>query len=353
MAEDTIVLAGGLLATVHGKVTHGLLRSGERFRVRVVVDHVSAGRDAGELLDGQHRGIPVVSTLAEALERAPDAKWCVVGMATHGGRLPEDVLELLRVAARAGLGIVNGLHDAAGADEALSEAVRESGAAVVDVRHRQRARRFWDGSVLDVRAARVAVLGTDCALGKRTTTRLLLQACREAGIATEMIYTGQTGWMQGGEYGIVLDSIVNDFVSGELEGEIVRCDREREPQLMLLEGQSSLRNPSGPCGGELLVSAGAKGAILQHAPGRKYFEGFEERELRIPPLEEEVELVRLYGAEVLGLALNGEELDPPALRAERERWSADLGLPVVLPLEDGVAPLVSALRRFVDSEARR
>ena len=35
-----------------------------------------------------------------------------------------------------------------------------------------------------------------------------------------MIYTGQTGWLQGGEYGFIFDSTLNDFVSGELENAI-------------------------------------------------------------------------------------------------------------------------------------
>ena len=34
--------------------------------------------------------------------------------------------------------------------------------------------RFWTGAVHGIRALRIAVLGTDCALGKRTTTTLLL-----------------------------------------------------------------------------------------------------------------------------------------------------------------------------------
>ena len=36
-----------------------------------------------------------------------------------------------------------------------------------------------------------------------------------------MIYTGQTGWLQGGRFGFILDATPNDFVSGELEHAIV------------------------------------------------------------------------------------------------------------------------------------
>ncbi len=111
------------------------------------------------------------------------------------------------------------------------------------------------------------MLGTDCALGKRTTTRMLVEACRRAGLRAEWIYTGQTGWLQGAPFGFILDATANDFVSGELEHAIVSCARERSPDVIFLEGQSALRNPSGPCGSELLLSAGARGVVLQHAPG--------------------------------------------------------------------------------------
>jgi uncharacterized NAD-dependent epimerase/dehydratase family protein len=37
------------------------------------------------------------------------------------------------------------------------------------------------------------------------------------GISAELIGTGQTAWMQGARYSMVMDALVNDFVSGEIE----------------------------------------------------------------------------------------------------------------------------------------
>ena len=37
------------------------------------------------------------------------------------------------------------------------------------------------------------------------------------GLRTEMIGTGQTAWMQGAKYGIIMDTLVNDVVTGEIE----------------------------------------------------------------------------------------------------------------------------------------
>ena len=212
---------------------------------------------------------------------------------------------------------------------------------------------FWEGDIYSVRAPRLAVLGTDCALGKRTTTRFIVETMNRAGVRTEMIYTGQTGWMQGARYGIVLDSIVNDFVCGELEHAIVRCDREVEPDLVVIEGQSSLRNPSGPCGAEMLLSAAARGVVLHHAPGREFFEGYESMGLAVPSLESEIELLRFYDSETIAVTLNSKGCTPGDLDRFRAGYRETLGIPVVEPLTEGVEALVPAIRAFVERERAR
>ncbi|MDX1656229.1 MAG: DUF1611 domain-containing protein, partial [Candidatus Competibacteraceae bacterium] len=197
MPADAVLLTCGLFRTPNAKVAHGLVRGGERFRVRAVVDPVDAGCDAGQLLDGHRRDIPVVSNLTAALEYRP--RYAVVGIATPGGRLTPQLRALLLEALEQGLSVVNGLHDFTQDDPGLVEMARFKGVELIDVR-RPRPRselRFWEGEALKVRAARIAVLGTDCAIGKRTTARLLTEALNGAGIRAEMIYTGQTGWMQG------------------------------------------------------------------------------------------------------------------------------------------------------------
>ncbi len=72
----------------------------------------------------------------------------------------------------------------------------------------------------------------------------------------------------GGKYGFIFDSTLNDFVVGELEHAILSCIKDTDPDIVLLEGQSALRNPTGPCGSEMLVSGNAKHVILVHAPKR-------------------------------------------------------------------------------------
>ena len=356
LKEPAVVLANHMFDTPNGKTAHGLVRGSDRFRVVAVVDPDSAGRDAGEVLDGRTAGIPVVADLDEAMAlRGPAPKWCVIGVATHGGRLLPELHTQILEAVDKGLGIVNGLHDATADDAEIAAAARGRGVELIDLRKPKPRHElhFWEGDIHCVRSARLAVLGTDCALGKRTTTRFIVDAMNRAGVRTEMIYTGQTGWMQGARYGVVLDSIVNDFVCGELEHAIVRCDQEVEPELMVIEGQSSLRSPSGPCGAEMLLSAAARGVVLHHAPGREFFEGYESRGLRIPSLESEIELIRYYDAETVAVTLNSNGCTPGELDRFRAGYRETLGIPVVEPLTDGVETLVPAIRAFVERERAR
>jgi uncharacterized NAD-dependent epimerase/dehydratase family protein len=356
MIETALLLTAGQLATSNAKTAHGLVRGPSRFRLVGVVDDASAGRDAGEVVDGRKRDLPCFATLGDALAALPGPPdWVVIGVAVHGGRMSPELRALCLEAVRRGIGAVNGLHQLLGDDEEIAAAAAGSGARLHDIRRPKRFAdlRSWSGDALRLTVPRVAVLGTDCALGKRTTATFLQRGLRERGLATELVTTGQTGWLQGHRYGFVLDATPNDFVTGELERAVVACATEAKPDLILLEGQSGLRNPSGPCGAELVLSAGARGVVLQHAPGRLFFDDCEALELRIPPVESEVELLeRFYGATVLGLSLNGEGLDESALRAEADRLREALARPVSMPLFDAGEPLLDAVERHARERQR-
>lgn len=352
MDGTAVILCDGLYTTADGKTAHGLVRETERFKVLAVIDATIAGQDAGIALDGKFRGIPVYANLSELTEK-PD--YCIVGIATHGGRLTDSLRKQMHEAIVAGMHIVNGLHEYAIDDPILAQAAKVSGATITDIRRPKPKSElhFWTGEITKIGIPTIAVLGTDCALGKRTTSRFLLEACNSAGISTQLIFTGQTGWLQGAPCGFVLDSVPNDFVSGELEHAILKCVEQFSPELILLEGQSSLRNPSGPCGSELILSGGAKGVILQHAPGRIYFDGYEDLGYRIPPIQEEIALLRLYGAEVLGITLNGSGLNEAEFIAFQHQYANELGLPVVRPLQEGVESLLPTIQQFMKTEPTR
>ena len=302
----SLLLTDGLFGSVEAKTAHGLLRCGERFSPLAVVDQKCAGLRTTDVIADLTRAVPIFATTEEALGEFPAIRTAVVGISTPGGRLTDSLRRTLLDCAERSLDLVSGLHDFLADDPAIAPAAAASGAVITDVRRTPPARdlRFWDGSVYSVRAKRISVLGTDCIVGKRTTARFLADELNRRGVRTEMIYTGQTGWMQGSRYGVIHDALVTDFTAGELEGAILACAAGVDPDIMLIEGQSSLRNPAGPCA-EQLSPAAPCGVILQHMPARTHYDGLEHVEqCRIPSLESEIALIGLYGAPVLAVTLN-------------------------------------------------
>lgn len=340
-----IVITGGYLDTSTAKTAHGLLRGTERFDILGVIDPKFAGKDAGEVMQGQSLGIKVFATVKEYLQTQgtlrPD--FCIVGVATHGGYLPPSLKEELLFAAHQGIHLVSGLHYMLHEDIDFQQVVQESKIQIFDIR-RIRPRkelRFWTGEIYQVKTPKIAVLGTDCALGKRTTCRFLLETCQSAGIRTEMIYTGQTGWMQGYKHGFIFDTTINDFISGEVERVIVACDRQEKPDLILLEGQSALRNPSGPCGAEFLISGNIHHVVLQHNPIRKYYD---DTKVLIPAIESEIELIKFYGAEVIALTLNEEGMSKQEILEYQQEMTQKLGIPVLRPLQGELVQLIPKIQ---------
>jgi uncharacterized NAD-dependent epimerase/dehydratase family protein len=171
---------------------------------------------------------------------------------------------------------------------------------------------------------------------------------REAGYKAEMIYTGQTGWMQGARYGFVFDSTLNDFISGEMEHAIVTCWEEVKPDIIFIEGQSSLRNPSGPAGAEWIVSADANAAVLQHNPTRKKYKGLEDYPANIVDVKDEIDLIKIYGAPTVAITVNTMKMKEEEARTWAAQKEKELGIPVILPLEDSVKQLVPIFREMIE-----
>ena len=347
--STAIILTNGMLDTMNAKTCHGLLRGTERFEVQAVIDYKFAGQDAGEVMDGRTLNIPVYKDVLTYLEAGnPRPKYYVVGVALEGGLLPADFREELLIAMEQRISIVCGLHTLLSEDTEFKTKATHYSVTLTDVRKPRKFNElnFWTGEIYEVKTPKIAVLGMDCAVGKRTTCRFLMEACREKGIKAEMIYTGQTGWMQGYKHGFIFDSTLNDFISGEIEKAIVTADREEQPDLILVEGQSSLRNPSGPCGTEFLISGNVKGVVLQHKPARIYFDDHKAWG-PLPTLAEEIKLIEFYGARVLAVTLNEGGLSETTLKEYQKEQEKILDIPVVLPLSEGMDRVVESVGIFM------
>ncbi len=344
--KKAIIITNGLLATDDAKTAHGLIRESNRYEIVAVIDHVHAGKDAGTILDGKPRNIPVLATVSAAKALQPD--YCIVGVATVGGIFPGDLMEQVKTAIRQKFSIVNGLHDHLSERPDIRQLAAENDVELIDIRlpKKRNDLHFWTGKIFRVKTPIIAVIGTDCSLGKRTTTRFVMNECRLAGINAQMIYTGQTGWLQGGQYGFIFDSTLNDFVSGELEHAILRCHETTKPDCILLEGQSALRNPSGPCGSEMLVSGNAKSVILVHAPKRTYYE-HDAAWGPIHSIESEIALIAHYGSNVIAIALNTEHCSNEEAFAFQASYETATNLPVMLPLQEGCGKIVPVLQQLI------
>jgi len=345
MMKNVLIATDNLFLTNHAKTAHGLLRGTKLFHVLAVLDEENKYADAGELLDGNHRNIPILGTVDEAIKQFKTIDYLVVGVATVGGILSESLLQIIRQAISNGIGIVNGLHDQLQERKDIALLASQNRVELIDIRKPKTPKElhFWSGDIFKVQAPIVAFLAMDCAMGKRTTANLVLEECLQQKQNAHMIYTGQTGWMQGHKYGFIFDSTLNDFVSGELEHAITSCWKEATPDVIILEGQSSLRNPSGPCGLEFIVSGNATQVVLIHAPKKKYFDN-DPLWGEIPSVASEIDIIEKFGATVIALALNTSGLSKQEALSYKASYQKTLDIPVVLPLEEGVKKIVSEIK---------
>ncbi len=351
MKQAAVLLGDELLTTPYGKTAHGLLRRSDRFEIVAVAGVDAQPGDAGQLIGASDLGIPFVGSVASALAVArTKPEWAIVGVATPGGKMSPQLRSLVLSAAREGLSIVNGLHDQLADDAEIAAEVAAHGGQILDLRRIKKPSemQYWTGRIYDSSATRIAVLGTDCIVGKRTTAWMIVSALQERACAAQFIYTGQTGWLQGADYGFVLDATVNDFITGELEAALLACERDRRPDVMVIEGQSSMQNPSTPCGAEIIVSGDVHGVVLQHMPGRKHFCGYSALEGRRPSLEAEAALIAAYGKPLLGICLNFSEFDGPSRDAYMRELSARYKVPVADPLHGGLADIITNVMKLVD-----
>jgi len=341
-----VVYCDGAFGTPNGKTAHGLVRFTRRYSVLAVIDSAHAGSDAGAVLDRRECGIPVVSSLdqALALPSGGEVTHFVIGIAPDGGRITPAMRAAVIEALDRGLHAVSGLHDFIGDDPELVRAAAASGVTMTDVRRTpdRKDLHAFTGKIEEVESLTVAVLGTDSAVGKRTTAWKLVLGLEAAGYTAQMVGTGQTAWMQGARFTLLLDSVVSDFMAGEIEHAVWSAWKEERPDVIVIEGQGSLLNPAYPGGNEILAAGRPDLIVMQHAPARLEYDGFPG--YRIQPLSEQIELVeRISGKPVVAVAVNHENLDPETLPVVCRTISQIVGRPAFDVLEHGAEGLVEVI----------
>ncbi len=351
---NAIVYCEGAFNTTNGKTAHGLVRFTNRYRVVAVIDSRYAGQDAGQVLDGRQNQIPIFKSLDEAVHRAGDSEFSathfVVGLAPDGGRLPASARNAIRSAISSGLNVDCGLHDYLTEDSEMVSLAARHHVSIRDIRKPPpiNALHFFSGRIEEVKSLKIAVLGTDSAIGKRTTAWLIVNGFRHQNITAEMVGTGQTAWMQGARYGIIMDSLVNDFVAGEIEHAVWQAWNETKPEVIVIEGQGSLMNPAYPGGFEILAAGRPDIIVLQHAPARREYDGFPG--YPIQPLAQQIEAIELLsGKPVVAVTINHENLLLEEISPVCKAVEQVVGLPAFDALRDGPEELIAHMTPFINS----
>jgi uncharacterized NAD-dependent epimerase/dehydratase family protein len=330
-----LILAEGFSGDPHyGKTARGVVR----YRREDVVALLDSTR-AGQTMDG----LPILATIDEALAHGPNT--ALVGVATPGGRFPQEWRELLRQSISAGLDVENGLHQFLADDEELSELARRQGVELRDLRRPPADLNVPTGANLEVPATIVLTVGSDCAIGKKTVALELDREARSRGLASRFVPTGQTGMVIAG-WGLAIDAVVADFLAGAAERLVVEGHERGGTDVLFVEGQGSLVHPaySGVTMG-LLHGSAPHALVLCHLAGATEVEGFPGHAL--PALRELIELheraaLPARPAKVVAIALNTRDLTDDEARASVEATARETGLPTDDPVRFGAARLVDA-----------
>jgi len=337
-----VVYSEAFFGTPDGKTANGLVRHSEKYEILAVIDSTKVGLDAGEYLDERPNGIPICDDLAAVVARFGRApRFFILGVAPLSGMLSPHERGVVLDAMGRGMSIVNGLHEFLNDDPEFTAAAAKFGVRLLDVR-RPRAKkdlRMFSGRIDDVTCPRIAVLGTDGAIGKRTTATILTQALNAAGIRAVMVGTGQTGLIQGARYGVALDAIPCQFCSGEMEAAVVEAFEAEHPDVIIIEGQGALSHPAYLSSTFILRGARPDAVILQHAPSRPMLGDFPD--IPAPTPLSEIALLRAFaGVEVIGLTINHEDMTDAEVSAAIILYELELGIPATDALTRPVARLV-------------
>lgn len=299
-----------------------------RFRpddVVCVIDAKHAGEDL-QALTGAGAGIPIVATVQQAVELGID--WLVIGIATPGGRLPDELKIQVYDAIKQRIGIISGLHESIAGDPNMVALAARYAVELVNLRKLPN-EDFPIGKALarETAAFRVLVVGTDASIGKTTVALELTRHLEARGIRARFVPTGQDGKLVCGR-GVCIDRVISNFASGAVERTVL--GEARHGDILIIEGQDAILSP--PYSGvalSLLHGSCPDAMILCHAPTRTHHR---HTDVAIPPLPVyrrlyEDMLAPLHPGKVVAVALNTMGLDLKTAQAELAAAGKVTGLP--------------------------
>jgi uncharacterized NAD-dependent epimerase/dehydratase family protein len=337
-----VVYCEANFGAIDGKTANGLVRHSEKYEILSVIDSEKVGLDAGVVLDNKPNAIPIHRDLAHAVEQfscVPD--YYIFGIAPSSGMLSTRERGLVLEAIDLGMNVVSGLHEFLTDAPEFAAASAARNVEILDVRKPRDKKdlRTFTGRISEVTCPRIAVLGTDCAIGKRTTATILTGALNDCGVKAVMIGTGQTGLIQGARYGLSLDAVPSQFCSGEMEAAIVEAFEGEDPDVIIIEGQGALSHPAYSTSSFIIRGSCPDGVVLQHAPGRANRCDFEQ--MAMPTPASEINLIQTFAdTTVIGLTINHENMSDAEVDAAIAHYECELGIPATDALTRSPSRLV-------------
>jgi uncharacterized NAD-dependent epimerase/dehydratase family protein len=343
--ETALVYCENQFGLVDGKTASGLVRHSEAYTVVGVIDSSLAGKDAGEELGEEKKSIPIFANLEDALSKLHRIPDCYIyGKAPLEAYISMNERNLILEAMEKGMDIISGLHQFFSEDREFVHMAARNAVRIKDIRKPPQLKdlHVFTGQRSKVTVPVVAVLGTDCACGKRTTAVELNNTLNNLGLKSVLIATGQSGLMQGARYGIAIDALVSQFVVGEIENSIIQAFNNESPDIILVEGQSAVSHPAFMGSLGILKGSNPDGVILQHPPARKFRCDFPN--LKMPKVESEIKLIETISqTKVMAIALSHEKLSDEEILGIIVNYENKFLLPTTDVLGFGCQKLVQTL----------
>lgn len=345
MKETAIVYCENKFGTMDGKTANGLVRRSDTYHIVGVIDSTKAGLDTGECLEGKPNNIPIFSSLEDALKQlfeVPDQ--FIYGIAPSEAFLKDNEREIVLEAMKQGMSIVNTLHEFFTNDDVFVKQSLKYGVTIKDVRKppEKKDMHLFSGRIIDVKIPIVAVLGTDSAVGKRTTSVILEEALADQGLKVAFVATGQTGLIQGAKYGVAIDALPSQFMTGEIENQIMRAYENEDPDIIIVEGQGALSHPAYISSCSIIRGSRPSGIIVQHPPKRENLGDFDY--IKMPTIQSEIELIETFSkSKVIGITINHENMSDAEISEVVTAYEKELGLPTTDVLKHGCDKLIDKL----------
>ncbi len=337
------IYAQDKFSAVTSKVATSFIRYHEQDCI-AVIDRQNAGKTVQDVL-GYGGDIPIVNSIVDILDMKPEV--LMIGTGLYSNELPEDYRNVIKFAIESKMNVVSGLHYRISKDAELAELAKLTGSLIWDTKEPPADLKTNEANLDEVDAFVIHTVGSDCRVGKKTTSLELVANLKNRGVNIGFAASGQGGIYISGS-GYAVDAVPSDFIAGVTE-RLVK-DSAKDHDWVVLEGQGSISHPaySGVTLG-LLHGGMPQALILCHEAHLTAHKNWDHvATLPLPTL------VTLYEqlascqrtAKVVAVSVNCRGLDKAAAALYIKEIEAQTGLPATDVMLFGADKLADALQTY-------